>query len=53
MKIEGLVQGKPLLGIDVWEHSYYLKFLNKRADYVDAFMSCINWNEVNRLRLEK
>ena len=53
MKIEGIIQGKPLLGIDVWEHAYYLKFLNKRADYVDAFMSCINWNEVNRLRLEK
>jgi len=53
MKIEGLAQGKPLMGIDVWEHAYYLKFLNKRADYVDAFMSCINWNEVNRLRLEK
>jgi Fe-Mn family superoxide dismutase len=53
MKIDGLVQGKPLLGIDVWEHAYYLKFQNKRADYLDAFISCINWNEVNRLRLEK
>ena len=47
------VKGTPILGADVWEHAYYLKFLNKRADYVDAFMSCINWNEVNRLRLEK
>jgi Fe-Mn family superoxide dismutase len=53
MKIDGLVQGKPLLGIDIWEHAYYLKFLNNRSDYIDAFMSCINWNEVNRLRLEK
>lgn len=53
MKIDGLVQGKPLLGIDVWEHAYYLKFQNKRADYLDAFFRCINWNEVNRLRLEK
>jgi Fe-Mn family superoxide dismutase len=53
MKIEGLVQGKPLLGIDVWEHAYYLKFQDKRAEYLDAFFRCINWNEVNRLRLEK
>lgn len=53
MKIEGLVQGKPLLGIDVWEHAYYLKFYNNRSDYLDAFISCINWNEVNRIRKEK
>ena len=53
MKIEGLVQGKPLLGIDVWEHAYYLKYFNDRAAYLDAFFDCINWEEVNRIRLEK
>lgn len=53
MKIEGLVQGKPLLGIDVWEHAYYLKYFNNRSDYVEAFISCINWEEVERIRKEK
>lgn len=38
----------PLLGVDVWEHAYYFKYQNRRADYVEAFMRLVDWEEISR-----
>ncbi len=48
MDLESDDKGFPILGVDVWEHAYYLKYQNKRADYLDAFWSVLDWASVEK-----
>jgi Fe-Mn family superoxide dismutase len=47
------VKGRPILGVDVWEHAYYLKYQNRRAEYLAAFWNVVNWNKISERFLAK
>ncbi|SHM40824.1 superoxide dismutase [Flavobacterium xinjiangense] len=47
LMVNAVIQGKPILALDIWEHAYYLDYQYKRKNYVDAFFNVINWNKVS------
>lgn len=52
-QITPLPYGEPLLVIDLWEHAYYLQYQNRRADFISAFLNCVNWEKVEELYNKK